>query len=265
MEHCIENGVAVAQAALQRADPVAAISALETVTLRKGDTESRAYRQTFVMAQIQLAMAQGNAQDWWKVFGLDRDQASSQDVRRAFKRLAAIIHPDKCQLPNARESFDALQRGLETLVQDIGRPLGSKVKRGKTFHDDNDNDNDNDDQRYAWWTEWERNRDESSSDEKRCREDCSADGKESMIKDLERRSISDLRAYIRHLQNEILTPPNANNDGHHSVHERLRPTLSQLQSTLVLARRALAAKLDSQRKCDLPDGGFLNVTAVNGQ
>lgn len=248
-----ENVIAEAQAALRRGDPASAVSALKTANFENlVDDEAvlRNFHQTLVMAEIQVAAAQdANAQGWWKVFGLDRHHSSVQDVRRAFKRLAAIVHPDKCQLPDAAGSFDALHCGLEVLLEEIDRP-DSNRKRRKTNHD-NDNDNDNN-HVYAWWTEWEQDHQDKSHKTNSKSPD---DGSECLlraIEDLEKMSTADLRAHIRRIQNEILTPVN-------KLPQKQSRTLPELQSAMVRARRVLASKLDQdqQRSLSLGDGGFI--------
>jgi hypothetical protein len=239
-----ENVIAEAQAALRRGDPASAVSALKPAKVEKfvdNKTILRNYHQTLVMAEIQVVAAQDdNAQGWWKVFGLDRHHSSVQEVRRAFKRLAAIVHPDKCQLPNAAGSFDALHCGLEVLLEEIDRPNSNPKKRKTNHHNDNDNSV------YAWWTEWEQDQDKSrktSSNNK------SPDDSSERIEDLEKLSTAALRAHIRHLQNEILTPVN-------EITQKKCRTLPELQSAIVQARRVLASKID-QRGQRLPDGGFM--------
>jgi len=242
-----ENVIAEAQAALRRGDPASAVSALKPAKVEKfvdNKTILRNYHQTLVMAEIQVVAAQDdNAQGWWKVFGLDRHHSSVQDVRRAFKRLAAIVHPDKCQFPNAAGSFDALHCGLEVLLEEIDRP-DSNRKKHKMNHD---NDSDNDNSVYAWWTEWEQDQVKSH----KTSSNKSPDDSSECIEDLEKMSTADLRAHIRHLQNEILTPVN-------EILQKKSRTLAELQSAIVQARRVLASKIDQgQQRSGLPDGGFV--------
>ncbi|MCQ3907990.1 MAG: DnaJ domain-containing protein, partial [Mycoplasmoidaceae bacterium] len=45
-----------------------------------------------------------NKRDYYEVLGLSKD-ASEQDIKRAFRRLAMQYHPDRNKAPDAEEKF----------------------------------------------------------------------------------------------------------------------------------------------------------------
>lgn len=55
-----------------------------------------------------------NAKDYYEVLGVNRD-CSEDDVRRAYKKLALKLHPDKNSAPEAAPAFQRVAKGYETL------------------------------------------------------------------------------------------------------------------------------------------------------
>lgn len=54
-----------------------------------------------------------------QVLGLDPAHASAADVRRQYRRLAALVHPDKCRLEAAAGAFQQLQAALQRLLRSL--------------------------------------------------------------------------------------------------------------------------------------------------
>ena len=54
------------------------------------------------------------ARDPYRVLGLER-YASCDDVKRAYRRLALLLHPDKNRAEGAEEAFKALNAAFDTL------------------------------------------------------------------------------------------------------------------------------------------------------
>ena len=52
--------------------------------------------------------------DYYKVLGLSRD-ASEKEIKKAFRKLALQLHPDKNKGPDAEEKFRELAEGLPHL------------------------------------------------------------------------------------------------------------------------------------------------------
>ncbi|MEJ5299728.1 MAG: DnaJ domain-containing protein [Thermodesulforhabdaceae bacterium] len=53
---------------------------------------------------------------YYKLLGLSFD-ASEEDIRRSFRRLALKWHPDHCNDPQANERFQKLRKAYETLIR----------------------------------------------------------------------------------------------------------------------------------------------------
>jgi curved DNA-binding protein CbpA len=53
--------------------------------------------------------------DYYKVLGIARN-ATTEEIKRAYKRKAIICHPDKCQHPRANEAFQLVNTAQATLV-----------------------------------------------------------------------------------------------------------------------------------------------------
>ena len=52
--------------------------------------------------------------DYYKILGLARD-ASTDDIKKAYRRLARKYHPDVSKEPRAEEKFKELGEAYETL------------------------------------------------------------------------------------------------------------------------------------------------------
>jgi hypothetical protein len=92
------------------------------------------------------------------------------DVRRAYRRLAALVHPDKCRHPTAETAFKALTTAYEQALDQL-KAAGSGMS-GTAGQEDADVDDWGDPTAaaaaaacvdgggigndYAWWTEWEQ-------------------------------------------------------------------------------------------------------------
>ena len=105
-----------------------------------------------------------------QVFGLDAQQCSAADVRRQFRRLSALVHPDKCHLEGAHQAFQRLQAAAEALqraVEDGGSDAAERPgKRARTAGgagggsewDEGEEEEDSwvpDGGGFPWWSEWD--------------------------------------------------------------------------------------------------------------
>jgi curved DNA-binding protein len=74
--------------------------------------------------------------DYYKIMGVARD-ASQDDVKRAYRKLARKYHPDVSKEPNAEEKFKELQEANEVLKDPEKRAaydqLGSNWRSGQEF------------------------------------------------------------------------------------------------------------------------------------
>lgn len=74
--------------------------------------------------------------DYYAALGVER-QATQEDIKRAYRRLARKYHPDVSKEPNAEEQFKNLQEAYEVLKDPEKRKaydeLGSNWKAGQDF------------------------------------------------------------------------------------------------------------------------------------
>lgn len=57
--------------------------------------------------------------DDWEKFGLHPTKASRDDVKKMYKHLAKLIHPDKCTVPGHEEAFKELGRIRGVLMKSV--------------------------------------------------------------------------------------------------------------------------------------------------
>ena len=68
-----------------------------------------------------------NKRDYYEVLGVSKD-ASLNDIKLAFRRLAKKYHPDVNKAPDAKEKFQEVQEAYEVL-SDENKNTGSCAKR----------------------------------------------------------------------------------------------------------------------------------------
>lgn len=205
---------------------------------------------------------------WFEAFGLNHDQCSLHDIKRQYKRLASLVHPDK--LPKDFHSssflFQSLQNGYEKLskvkCQQESEKNDNACNTSKAA-DPGDDENDEEDA-YAWWTEWDsfdQNRkgnggkknffgkDDSTNDTRyiQNQQDESRDDI-SMLSEL---SVDVLRSLVQQRQDAMLS--NSRHDG---------MTIMDLKNSVQRAKMVLIAKLqttgiDSRDQCCGSAGGFI--------
>ena len=61
-----------------------------------------------------MAQALRGGEDHWKVLGLERG-ASEEEVKKAYRKLALQLHPDKCSVPHANTAFQSVGRAYAVL------------------------------------------------------------------------------------------------------------------------------------------------------
>ncbi|OWK51689.1 DnaJ subfamily C member 27 [Lonchura striata] len=58
------------------------------------------------------------SKDSWDVLGL-KPGASREEVTRAYRRLAVLLHPDKCAAPGSEDAFKALGSARAALLRNL--------------------------------------------------------------------------------------------------------------------------------------------------
>uniref|UniRef100_A0A8C3X9H8 DnaJ heat shock protein family (Hsp40) member C27 n=1 Tax=Cyanoderma ruficeps TaxID=181631 RepID=A0A8C3X9H8_9PASS len=59
-----------------------------------------------------------NSKDSWDALGV-KPGASREEVTRAYRRLAVLLHPDKCVAPGSEDAFKALVNARTNLLKNI--------------------------------------------------------------------------------------------------------------------------------------------------
>lgn len=159
-------------------------------------------------------------QEWHKVLSIPLN-ATEPDVKRQYRKLAAQVHPDKCQLDGAEEAFKLLGRAVAHAISNADKT------RDDTILDDETGP------AAAWWEEWE---DQHPSSRKR-RHPTSQPTAEDEQQDqpLANMSTEELQAEVRKRQTAVLRPEPG------SVEEQL--SAFQRQKRLRVARTVLGEHL----------------------
>ncbi|CAI5441246.1 unnamed protein product [Caenorhabditis angaria] len=74
-----------------------------------------------------------NTHDAYVVFGL-RSECSDDEIKRNYKRLCALVSPDKCTIDGCEEAFDLLNRAFDA----IGNPLARITYTMENAYDNDD-------------------------------------------------------------------------------------------------------------------------------
>ena len=65
----------------------------------------------------------------FSALGLDLETCVFEDIRQAYRRIAKLIHPDKCKLPNTSDAFHIVEKAYSKI------PSEDVFKRFKTAHE----------------------------------------------------------------------------------------------------------------------------------
>ena len=292
--------LANAESALEDGKPSMALALLHSVPaeIKEAPAFRRHYLQLQAVCRIQLAHTStlhSSPSPWWSVLGLDGDEVSDlRDIKRHFKRMAVLVHPDRCSLSCAGEAFALLQQGCETLVESIDyRHHCQKNDRkrtkteettttGRKFpkHDKDDFFNSEDDEEvlagdeneYAWWTKWDdtsvekqvvdlgNDENEGELGEERKKEESDEDRRA-----LEAMSCDELAAEIRNRQDAMLSAPPPPGKSLQDLRAALLKARSTLNAKLLLARSNAASRENNHNDDDdnitnsttTASGGFL--------
>lgn len=223
------EALAHARAILTKGDPTAALAALRCARPASGGTDAtslRPYLQLQALCRVAIAADSSTIDAWWDAFGLDAATASAADTRRQFRRLSALVHPDK---GGTAEAFSQLQDGLDALLEAL-EPGQSSAKRQRRQDSGGGDEGEDVDDEFAWWTEWDDlgggKVDTVEKEEKKAAE-------EADIEELEKMDAETLAIEVRARQGALLgaLPPGT--------------TLQDLKAALWRARAALNSKLQA--------------------
>lgn len=98
--------------------------------------------RTYTNEQVNLVKQARASKDLYKILGIERD-ANEDTIKKAYKKLAILLHPDKNPAPGADEAFKAVGMAYQVLADagkrrqydvsgDIGGPTGADSHHG--FH-----------------------------------------------------------------------------------------------------------------------------------
>lgn len=79
------------------------------------------------------------ASNYYEILGVERDATEAQ-IKKAYRKLALVLHPDKCKLPGAEECFKSLSTAYSCLSNQSSRQsydvTGSEPSAGSghNFH-----------------------------------------------------------------------------------------------------------------------------------
>jgi hypothetical protein len=262
--HIINNNFLEALTSLRSAQP-----SIKQQSSDEFSTTSDAHRymQLQALCRIELAFASktsNSLETWWHVFGLENTDPSSsiatckttttttaaattaKDIKRHYKRLAFLIHPDKCSLPCAPDTFKKLQQGMEALIESLEC---SERARKKAKQSEGNGEEEEEEKEFAWWSTWDNPYADGISS------DATAEGQEAQLKKEEEEKDNALLSALssRELAKEVQGRQDA-------MLSRLLPgcTMHDMKTTLLRARKMLHAKLEEEKEVKankLDDGG----------
>eukprot|EP01084_Bolivina_argentea_P168253 291830_1 len=82
-----------------------------------------------------------DAKNHFQLLGIDAEPETItvEEVKKAYRRLAAVVHPDKCKHPDAREAFDSLGKANHLLGdEEMLAKLKHSIAQGKRLSTDLD-------------------------------------------------------------------------------------------------------------------------------
>lgn len=78
------------------------------------DTDSPLDQRPYTEAQEKICDEINAEKDYYKILGVEKD-VSEIDMKKAFKRRAIRVHPDKNSCPKANDAFQKVNQAMSTL------------------------------------------------------------------------------------------------------------------------------------------------------
>nr|XP_023995038.1 dnaJ homolog subfamily C member 27-like [Salvelinus alpinus] len=60
-----------------------------------------------------------NSKDSWDMLGSNLDHTQEEEVNKAYRKLAVLLHPDKCVAPGSEDAFKAVVNARTSLLKNI--------------------------------------------------------------------------------------------------------------------------------------------------
>lgn len=221
-----------------------------------------------------------------QVFGLEAASATAASVRRQYKRLAALVHPDKCRLEGAAEGFKRLRAAADSLLEAVSGS-GPPAKRARAERsgsgaaaaaaDDAELSSGEEEEDgwvpngggFPWWSQWESVQPprgasagaacaaqliSSANQQQQQQGDAGGKGtgagqdeEQAEERQLQGMALEELRAEVRRRQVAILEPA--------LDAQGQRVPLQQLQAALRRARTVLADRVAAAAAVKAAEGG----------
>ncbi|CAL8460681.1 g212 [Coccomyxa elongata] len=182
---------------------------------------------------IQSILKHAQDKQWRKVLEVS-STSDERQVQRQFRKLAKLVHPDKCDVEGAEAAFKAICLAAAEL---------SSAMKGATVAEEGD---------VYWWEAWE---DDAVEKKRKRAESPSLDAEDAVWQTgLHEMSVEELREEVTQLQASVFSKSTTSSDIQIPVHRK--------QQRLRRARSFLSRRLEESAKkacCDGPRmaGGFL--------
>jgi DnaJ domain len=234
-----------------------------SATATASSAVAMAAREAQQLAALARVLEHTAAGRWFAALQLQQQHASGEQgvsagcVRAAYRRLAALVHPDKCQHTAAEEGFRALTQAYSRALAEVG---DDGAKDGHGGVGDGEGGDDMLSEGYAWWSEWEADvrRDGPDGGAAAAATGSTAHtglGVEEVQEDAElwTASLAELAAEVEQRQAAVLTPTRPDDIAHLPATRQRR---------LRAARQVLAARIQEQRANYISSpacGGFMSA------
>jgi hypothetical protein len=110
---------------------------------------------------LATVLAEAQQHNWLAALQLDTSavtSSGSSSIQRAYRRIAGLIHPDKCSHPSAAAGFQALTAAAAGATKQTAQGSAGGWPAGFSAEEWGDaalNPPDDVDEEYAWWSKWE--------------------------------------------------------------------------------------------------------------